>query len=144
VETVKAMALKYRKFKLPTMGAAPQIVVFLLVIGLVGAMAIEPTRQLLEQRDRIAGMESDLHRLERSNDQLETRIQRLNDPDFLEQLAREQAGLVRPGETAYVVMPPSRQTQQEKLARILARRPPPPPPPPPGVIEGFLEFISWG
>ena len=85
---MKALALRgagsrTRKVRLPKLGAGPQIVAALLVLGLVGAMAIEPTRQLIEQRDRIAGMTQDLHKLERSNQHLEDRITRLRDPDFL-------------------------------------------------------------
>jgi cell division protein DivIC len=144
VVAVKALALKNRKIRLPNTRVAPQVIVIVLVLGLIGAMAIEPTRQLLAQRERIAGMETDLHRLQESNTQLEDHIRRLEDLDYLEHLAREQVGLVRPGETAIVVMPPSRKTQQEKLARAQARKPPPPPPPPPGFVEGFLEFISLG
>jgi hypothetical protein len=81
-------------------------VIVLLVVGLFVAIAIQPTRQLFEQRDRIAGMSHDLTRLERSNDRLANRIERLKDPDYIEQRARTQIGLVRPGETAVIVMPP--------------------------------------
>jgi cell division protein FtsB len=126
------------------LGWLPQVVIFVLLLGLIGAMAIEPTRQLLEQRKRISGMATDLESIQDSNQKLEARIQRLQDPDYLEQQAREQIGLVRPGETAIVVMPPSRKTQLAKQRRIQASKPPPPPAPEPGFIQGLLEFISWG
>src|SRR5918992_4587458 len=90
----------------PRLGPAPQIVIVILIVGLFGALAIEPTRQLLQQRDRLSGMSTDLQRVERSNEKLEARIDRLKDPDFLEQRARS-LGLVREGETTYIVMPPS-------------------------------------
>ncbi len=88
------------------LGFGPQAVILLLILCLAGAMAIQPTRQLLEQRARISGMSQDLHQLRSSNKQLDKRIERLNDPDYLEQQAREQIGLVRPGEVTYRVMPP--------------------------------------
>ena len=122
-------------------GAGPQIVIVCLIIGLFGALAIEPTRQLLEQRARISGMATDLERVERSNERLENRVARLKDPDFLEQRARTQIGLVRPGETTYVVMPPSRRADRRsdghrrKQARAES-------PEPPGLIEGFLNFLG--
>jgi cell division protein FtsB len=127
-----------KKIRLPSLGMGPQIVALLLVLGLLGAMAIEPTRQLIEQRERIDGMSSELSQIQRSNRRLDARIGRLQDPDFLEQRARD-IGLVRPGETAYVVMPPSRsQTQAEK-----AKRPEPRPVPvQPGFIDGFLAFVG--
>jgi cell division protein FtsB len=140
----KKLAAARDRFRSMRASWLPQAIIFVLLLGLVGAMAIEPTRQLLEQRERISGMESDLQRIERSNQKLEDRIKRLQDPDFLEQEAREQIGLVRPGETAIVVMPPSRRAQLLKQQRKQAAKPPPPPPPEPGFVEGLLEFISWG
>jgi cell division protein FtsB len=89
-------------------GIGPQIVAGLLVVGLAGAMAIQPTRQLLEQRARIAEMTRDLRRVERANAKLAVAAERLRDPDYLERQARAQIGLVRPGETTFFVMPPSR------------------------------------
>lgn len=121
---------------MPRLGRGPQLVAFVLIVGLVGAMAIEPTRQLLRQRDRIDGMASDLAQIERSNRILQERIERLNDPDFLEQRAREQIGLVRPGEVTYVVMPPSRRdAPRERSVR-------PPAPEPPTFLEEVLSFVG--
>lgn len=100
----------------PRIAAGPQVVIVLLVVGLAGAMAITPTRELLEQRTRIAGMTSDLRRLQQANRHLRARIERLNDPDYLEQQAREQFGLVRPGETAYVVIPKPRRAGANRRA----------------------------
>lgn len=89
-------------------GIIPQAVVVLLVLGLVGTLVIKPTRQLLAQRERIQGTANDLNEVRSSNAQLAERVARLNDPDYVEQRAREGMGLVKPGETSYVVMPPAR------------------------------------
>jgi cell division protein FtsB len=112
---------------------------FVLVLGLVGAMAIQPTRQLLEQRARIEGMAGDLGRIQSLNERLEARIARLQDPDYIEQEARDKVGLVMPGETTYVVMPPSRRQHgpENTRASTAAREAPEP-----GVIDGFLEFVG--
>jgi cell division protein FtsB len=129
--------------RLPRFGLGPQVVVLLLVVGLVGAMALEPTRRLLEQRDRIAGMADDLREVKRMNRKLETRIERLQDPDFIEQRAREQLGLIKEGETTFVVMPPSRRAQRQKARARATRRPEPKPAPAePGFVEGFFDFIG--
>jgi cell division protein FtsB len=135
---VKAFAVRLLP-RLPRLGAGAQIVAVLLVIGLFGALAIEPTRQLIDQRERISGMSSDLNRLERSNSRLEARIDRLKDPDYLEQRAREQVGLIRPGETTYVVMPPRRSVAAEADK---GRREPPPAARSVSFIEGFLAFVG--
>jgi cell division protein FtsB len=127
-----------RKIRLPKLGVGPQIVAAFLVLGLVGAMAIEPTRQLVEQRDRIAGMSDDLRKIENSNKRLEERITRLRDPDFLEQRARE-IGLVREGEIPYVVMlpGPAERKAGHKTVEVEA-----PAPERPGFIEGMLHFLG--
>lgn len=127
------------EFRMPKLGRGPQIVAFMLVLGLVGAMAIQPTRQLLEQRYRISGVAAELERAQVGNVQLEAQIERLNNDDYIEQRAREQIGLVRPGETTYVLMPPrnhEQQAAQRKKAKIVTA-----PAEPPGFVESALNFI---
>ena len=133
---MRAIALP--KLRMPRLGRSPQIVAFILVLGLVGAMGIQPTRRLLEQRDRISSAAADLRAVQVGNQRLEEQIARLNDPDYLEQRAREQIGLVRPGETTYVVMPPS-DTEQAKRKRAARKVEPPPRP---GFVDLLLHFIG--
>jgi cell division protein FtsB len=123
------------------MGYAPQIVAVLLVLGLAGAMAIQPTRQLLAQRQRIAQMTDQLQDTRAANARLAEYVERLKDPDYLEQRARAQLGLVRPGETSFVVMPPSKKRSRdyrqhagewrERGARDA------------GFLERLLEFVGF-
>ena len=136
---VAAVLPKLKLPKVPPVGWAP-IVALLLVGGLVAAIAIEPTRQLLEQRERIDGMAAELEELTATNRELKDRTDRLADPDYLEREARE-VGLVRPGETAYVVMPPSHEARLAKLARQRTKAPPPRPPQP-TFVEALMEFIG--
>ena len=128
------------EFRLPKLGRAPQIVAFILVLGLAGAMAIEPTRQLIDQRVRISSMAKELRDVQEGNLQLEAQIARLNNDDYIEQRAREQIGLVRPGETTFVVMPPSDQEQtadkKERRSKVKVG-----PPPPPSFLESAVHFI---
>ena len=123
--------------RIPFVG--PGLVVTLLVLGLLAAMAIEPTVELIQQNDRIARMAAELRAIEATNERLERRIQRLDDPDFLEQKAREQIGLVRPGETPFLVVPPGRGGRaHEKREKEAA----PPPPPDPGFVAKLLDFVG--
>lgn len=125
----------------PRLGPGPQIIAIVLVIGLAGAMAIEPTRRLLEQRDRIHGMQADLGELRSSNEALADRVRRLRDPDYLEQEARA-LGLVRPGERSYVVLPPSRRAAARRdHAPGKARRAPERPD---SFLERALRFVGLG
>jgi cell division protein FtsB len=134
-----AAALPRPKIKMPRSGWAP-IVAVLLILGLIAAIAVEPARQLLAQRDRINGMSSELEELTATNQALEDRIDRLQDPDYLEQQARE-VGLVRPGETAYVVMPPGRKARLAKQRKRRAKTPPSPPPEP-TFVDQLLTFMG--
>ena len=118
-------------------GLGPQLIVVVLVLALAVAMAIEPTRQLLEQRSRIAEMSSDLHRIERSNDELTNRIVKLNDPTFLEQKAREQSGLVKPGEISVVVLPPVEKAAAQKDDRLTSVAAPDP-----GFFDSMKSFLG--
>lgn len=141
---MRAVALRgagrSKRIRLPSLGMGPQIVALLLVLGLLGAMAIEPTRQLIEQRERIEGMSNDLRGIQRSNRRLENRIGRLKDPDFLEQRARN-IGLVRPGETAYVVMPPSRSAAEAETERY-RKKAERPSLEEPGFLDGLRAFLG--
>lgn len=134
-------ALPRPQLKMPRSGWAP-VVAALLIVGLVAAIAIEPARQLLAQRDRINGMASELDELATTNRALEERIDRLQDPDYLEQEARE-VGLVRPGETAYIVMPPGRKARLAEQRKLKAKIPPPAPPEP-TFVDQLMDFIGLG
>lgn len=91
-------------------------------------MAAAPARQAYEQKQAVARERARLEALKTENRSLEQRLARLNDPEYQEKLAREQLGLVRPGETSYVVVPgptptqtvtadePANQAWHEKLA----------------------------
>jgi cell division protein FtsB len=126
-----------------------QLVIVLLVVALMGAMAIEPARQLLEQRKRITGMKSSLDEVKAGNADLRDRIRRLGDTDFVEQRAREQIGLVRPGEQVFAVVPPSRKAKARKAKalrrerRVERRSAPKPTEEPTGFFGGLLEFIGF-
>jgi cell division protein FtsB len=122
----------------PRLGPGPQVIVVVLVVGLFGALAIEPTRQLLAQRERLSGMTQDLRGVERSNRRLEARIDRLKNPDFLEQRART-LGLVRSGETTYIVMPPGKAAKKDRRRGAQQEQAPPPEP---GFVEAFMQFIG--
>jgi cell division protein FtsB len=79
--------------------------VLAIVVMTLLTIAIAPVRTLLEQRGELDDLQRQAQELEVRNDQLESRIARLDDPAYIEQLARECLGMVEPGETAFVVTP---------------------------------------
>jgi cell division protein FtsB len=82
---------------------APALVVAVALSVLV--VGVFPTRTLWAQRSATAAAEDELATLRRENRALEERMRRLGDPEEIERLAREEYGLVRPGEEPYVVIP---------------------------------------
>ena len=132
--------LPFRRPRL-SFGIGPQVVAVVVVLGLAGAMAIQPTRQLLEQRARIQEMAEQLRQLRAARARLEAYLERLRSPDYIEQEARRQFGLALPGETAYIVMPPTRKDRRADRARGTAR---PERRAPPGFLERLLRFIGIG
>ncbi|MDQ3785383.1 MAG: septum formation initiator family protein [Actinomycetota bacterium] len=123
-------------------GIGPGVVVLLLILGLALAMAIGPTRQLLAQRRQIAAAADALRRLETSTEHYEKQVARLKDPDYLEAKAREQMGLVRPGERSFIVIPPPESKKDKDRAEKLGRRPAETEAP--GFVGGLLSFIGLG
>lgn len=84
-----------------------------LTLGAILIMALAPARQLYAQQRSISGEETKLSALAKENARLEQRLARLQDPDYIEKLAREQLGMVRPGEISYVVVPPEASNPEE-------------------------------
>ena len=129
-----------RRLRLPTFGVGAQVIALVLVLGLVSAMAIQPTRELLAQQHRITATARELHRTKQANDRLAERIARLQSPDFIEEQARAEIGLVRPGEIAYVVMPKAGGKAHKR--HHPRRRPHKAAPHDEGMIRGFLNFLG--
>jgi cell division protein FtsB len=84
-----------------TARAAVLAVVSLILLTL----AVAPLRSLIDGRNTLSQLERQAEDLEQRNERLEARIEQLNDPTYLERLARECLGMVRPGETAFVMVP---------------------------------------
>jgi cell division protein FtsB len=126
----------------PSWGIGPGVIVLLLILGLALAMAIGPTRQLLAQRRQITAAADALRRLEASTEHYEKQIERLKDPDYLEAKAREQMGLIRPGERSYIVVPPpeskSKGRDRENGGKASAGAEAP------GFVAGLLRFMGLG
>ena len=77
------------------------------LIGLVVAAAgIFPFRQILAQERAVDLAATQLEAIQAENARLEAEIVALQTPQEIERIAREQLGLVRPGEVGYVVVAP--------------------------------------
>lgn len=82
-------------------------IVLAATLAVIAMMAVPPARQVFEQHRRISHEEAKLVALLDENAHLEERLSRLQDPEYVEKLAREQLEMVRPGEISYVLVPPA-------------------------------------
>ncbi|HEV2889226.1 MAG TPA: septum formation initiator family protein [Frankiaceae bacterium] len=65
-----------------------------------------PLRQYLAQRGAVARLRAKQEQAQRRVDALEARKRQLQDPAYVEQLARERLHFVRPGEVPYILLTP--------------------------------------
>lgn len=94
----------------------PRRTTFLFALLLVGLAAVStyvfPFRQIIAQRRAVELAERKLEVLREENRHLERRVEALHSPAEVERMAREQFGLVRPGEVAYVVVAPPEEFEE--------------------------------
>ena len=89
------------------------VVGLVVLLALLGFMAAAPIRSLDASNQRVEYLRATKKQLTTSVTELEQRSTRLRDPKEVELLARTQFGLVKPGETAYVVVTPEDQVETE-------------------------------
>ena len=77
----------------------------ILVIVVIGSFIGLPTRSLFEQRLDLRRASAELSELESSNDALDLKLEQWLQEDAIEIQAREQFGLVYPGDESYTVPP---------------------------------------
>jgi cell division protein FtsB len=87
----------------PPLGLTPRGAVLLLALFALAATAVYPLRQYVSQQDRIGRLEAKQQALAAENARLETERKRLQDPAYVQQLAKRDYHVVSPGEEAWVV-----------------------------------------
>lgn len=87
-------------------GERPLLVVLGVSIVLGVVMLSGPFERYADSRTRVEAARSTADALDEEIARLEDRVEQLQDPTNLELLAREQQGMIRPGEVAYTLVPP--------------------------------------
>jgi cell division protein FtsB len=102
--------------------------VLVVIVFALTAMSVYPLRQYVAQRQRIEQLQARHDALAAEVRRLEADRERLQDPRYVEQLAREELHVVRPGEEAWVLTgpppadrppPPAQPAERSWLRRIL-------------------------
>jgi cell division protein FtsB len=87
-------------------GDRPLIVATIVVMALAVVIVSTPMQSYLDGRERVEHLADKAAALDDANAQLQQRASDLERDTTIELLAREQLGLVRPGEVAYTLIPP--------------------------------------
>lgn len=88
----------------------PKATLLLLMVAAVLALSINPARELWRQWQEMRRLEADLGTLRTENEKLRRELERLKTDAYIEQEARARLGLVKPGERAYVIVPPKQES----------------------------------
>ena len=108
----------------PPLGLTPRGAVLLLVMFALAATAVYPLRQYVSQQHRIERLEAKQQALAAENARLEVERRRLQDPAYVQQLAKRDYHLVAPGEEAWVVTGTPPPSDAAKAAQEAARNRP--------------------
>jgi cell division protein FtsB len=112
------------------MRLALKVALVLLVLGGAMYLFVFPARTYLAQKQSIAAEERTVAVLKAEDSKLTAEGSALQTNSTIEQIAREEYGLVEPGQQAFMVLPaPS--------------RPQPPPPPPPKHTAWYSALEFW-
>ena len=89
------------------MRLTPRAAILAVVVMVLLLYMMVPLRSYLEQRTRLAQLQRQSQVLQQQQADLLRQIAQLQDPNYLQRIARECLGLVRPGEIAFVIVPKS-------------------------------------
>jgi cell division protein FtsB len=119
---------RHRKF--------PLVAVMLLTALAITLAGIFPFRQMIAQQRQVDQTQARLETLLEDNQNLEETVAALNAAPGIERLAREQYGLVRPGETGYTVETPAQPAPAEAapvVEEVIDDR---------SLLERFWDFLT--
>lgn len=77
------------------------MLVIAILIALVGVQLIHLRSQIDDARSQLTALQSDLDTAKQENDALSSALEKADDPEFLQELARDQLGYVTPGEKTF-------------------------------------------
>lgn len=103
------------------------LVVLLVAVVLGVVMLSGPFERYADGRTRVEALRSTAATLDEENRRLDERAEHLQDPGELERLAREEQGMIRPGEVPYTLVPPDVERPVISEPRASEGDQPPPP-----------------
>ena len=77
------------------------MLVIAILIVLVGVQLVHLRGQIEQAKGELTALKSDLDSAKQANDALASALEKADDPEFLQELARDQLGYVTPGEKSF-------------------------------------------
>lgn len=85
----------------------PRAALLALVVTALLFYLVIPVRAYVTQRQRLDRLERQTQLLEQQNAKLKQQVKQLDDPAYIERVARECLGMVKKGEIGFIVVPRS-------------------------------------
>ena len=79
------------------------VLLYAAFIGILLDSYVSPLQEIFRSRAEIPVLEQRLHETQMNNAAQERLIRELNTPEGIERAARERYGMIRPGETVYII-----------------------------------------
>lgn len=79
------------------------VLLYAAFVGLLLASYVQPLQEIFESRAEIPVLERQLHEAEVRNTEQRRLAEELQTPEGIERAARERYGMIREGETVYIV-----------------------------------------
>jgi cell division protein DivIC len=98
-------------------GAVPWIIILCVIILWIGISFARVEYRNYKLRVKIESLQRELAAVEMRNQQLEEEIKNWQSPDYVERVAREELGLVKPGETVYILAQPLENAVEHDVER---------------------------
>ena len=117
-------AAKVLKLKVPKRRQikARNLLLVCLLVALF-AWSIYPLKQRSQRERENHRLQAEIDGLRAKNAKLSDEVERLKTPDYIEQMARQDLGLVKPGETSLLVVPAEESATSKEKPRQKAQKP---------------------
>lgn len=80
-----------------------KVILYAAFVGLLLASYVSPLQDIIENRNLVHNLQSELEEIEKQNAARERRVEELETPEGVERAARERYGMITSGEKVYIV-----------------------------------------
>lgn len=90
------------------------LLVLIIVLGVIAYNFYSNFVQIRSLQNNIENLQREIETTKKENKELKTELENIDDPEYIEKIAREKLGLVKPGETLLIPVEEERSDNDEK------------------------------